>query len=116
MSDKTSNRLDKIKELKNYYDRGKRTGTLFKWGCVFLVVLAWVSTLLIRFTLPFFALHTTGTAMGLYYYTISNEDLKTWGDYITDSFFWALLVITLIGGVYILMSASHCSLAGTRFY
>lgn len=108
----TNQRFEKLQLLQRCYENQQRIISLSKYISIGAICFAWVLTLFIRFTLPFFIIHTIGTSLWLYYYIATNENLKTRWDYLTDPMIISLSLISIICLIYIIMSASRCSLNG----
>ena len=111
MSALMHNRLNKLQELQNFHETHQRLTKVFKVLSLVLIMLAWLLTLFFGFSLPFFVLHSFGTSIWLYNYLSTNHNLKTKWDYLSDPMLWFLLILTVICVIYVLISASHCTLS-----
>lgn len=107
-------RYENLQKLHNHYQTHVMISQYLKIVALGLIGSAWILTLFFGFSMPFFFMHTLGTSLWLYQY-ISTTSLKTQWDLLKDPMFWFLLIITIIGGIYVLIAFSRCSLNGPIF-
>ena len=105
-------RYNKLLLLSHHYENQKKVGRYSKLISLAFIGLAWILSLFYGFTLPFFLLHFVGTAMWLYQYLSTSNQLKTWSDYLQNPMLWFLSIITFICAIYVLMAAGRCSPRG----
>jgi hypothetical protein len=110
--DKAQARYNKLIKLSGYHQVHQKIVSFLQVASFICIGGAWILTLFMGFTLPFFFLHSLGTAIWLYQYTITETNLKSRWDYLTDPMFLFLVLVTMISSIYVIISAGRCSLSG----
>ena len=110
MSDTAQLRYNKLQELHTFYQTHQTITQSLGYISIGSLIIAWILSFFIGFTLPFFFLHSIGTSLWLYQYLFTNNKLKQKWDIIKDPLFWFLSITTLITLIYILITSSRCSL------
>jgi hypothetical protein len=98
----------KIVMLKEYYDNHHRSLKYQKFVALGLIGFAWILSLFLGFTLPFFIFHLAGTSMWMYQYLSNHPQLKTLSDYLVNPVFWFLMVLNGVCSIYIVISGRRC--------
>lgn len=109
---KINMRYQKLQEMQTCYENNKLTSKIRKILSISLIITAWIITIFVGFTTPFFFLHFMGTAIYLYNYLTDNilqNNKITISQYLFDPIVGLLLSITCLCALYTFLSIKNCS-------
>lgn len=109
---KINQRYEKLKEMQQCYENSQLLNKFRNLLAMFLVFLAWFTTLFLGFSAPFFFLQFMGTSLYLYNYISMNiskmNDSSSLTNYLFDPLLGLLSIITVLCGWYSFISIKRC--------